>query len=129
MTQVIEGITNAALSLALDAASMRQQAIASNIANADVPDYRPMAVDFESQLESAQRDLDDGRALSMGDLDGVAPRFAADPTLQPAGLSPRVALDMQMAALAQNGVQFQALTTALNKQFAMLSLAINDGRK
>lgn len=129
MTQGIEGITNAALSLALDAASMRQQAIAANIANADVPDYQPMAVDFESQLESARRNLDDGRALSFGDLDGVTPRFAADPTLQPAGLSPKVALDLQMAALAQNGVQFQALTTALNKQFAMLSLAVNDGKK
>ncbi len=129
MTQGIEGITNAALALALDAASMRQQAIAANIANADVPDYQPMAVDFESQLATAQRDLGDGRALTLADLDGVAPRMTADTTLQPAGMSPKVAIDLQMAALAQNGVQFQALTTALNKQFAMLSLAVNDGRK
>jgi flagellar basal-body rod protein FlgB len=129
MTQGIEGITNAALSLALDAATMRQEAIAANIANADVPDYQPMTVDFESQLQGARTALGEGRALSPADLSGVVPRFAPDAALQPAGQAPKVALDLQMAALARNGVQYQVLTTALNKQFALMSLAINDGKK
>lgn len=129
MTQGIEGITNAALSLALDAATMRQEAIAANIANADVSNYQPMAVDFESQLQGARAALDEGRGLSSADLSGVTPRFAVDTTLQPAGMAPKVTLDLQMAALARNGVQYQVLTTALNKQFALMSLAINDGKK
>ncbi len=129
MTQGIEGITTAALSLALDAASMRQQAIAANIANADVPGYQPMAVDFESRLDDAQRKLDSGKPLEMDDLSGIAPRFVADASLQPTGLSPKVTLDLEMARLAQNGVQFQALTTALSRHFQVMSLAVNDGKK
>ena len=129
MTDSIEAITTAALSVALDAASMRQQAIAANIANADVPGYMPMSVDFESQMDNAQRTLDEGGRLDARSLVDVTPRFVADTRLQPAGLSPKVTLDLEMARMAENGVQFQALTTALNKQFALMSLAVNDGKR
>lgn len=129
MSESIEAVTTAALSVALDAASLRQQAIAANIANADVPGYRPMAVDFESQLDNAQRALEDGGRLDMAALAGIEPRLVADPQIQPAGLSPKVTLDLEMAHLAENGVRFQALTTALNKQFALMSLAVNDGKR
>jgi flagellar basal-body rod protein FlgB len=129
MNEGIERITTAALSLALDAATMRQQAIAANIANADVPGYQPVTVDFESQLDTAQRTLDEGGRLDMNALGDVAPRVVADLQMQPAGLSPKVTLDMEMARLAQNGVQYQALTTALNKQFALMALAVNDGKR
>ena len=129
MTEGIERVTTAALSLALDAATMRQQAIAANIANADVPGYQPVTVDFESQLDTAQRVLDEGGRIDMNMLGDVSPRLVNELQLQPSDLSPRVTLDMQMAQLAQNGVQYQALTTALNKQFALMSLAINDGKR
>ncbi len=129
MTEGIERVTTAALSLALDASAMRQQAIAANIANADVPGYQPVTVDFESQLGTAQRTLGEGGRLDMDMLADVSPRVVNELQLQPSDLSPRVALDMQMAQLAQNGVQYQALTTALNKQFALMSLAINDGKR
>ena len=129
MTEGIERITTAALSLALDAAAMRQQAIAANIANADVPGYQPVTVDFESQLDTAQRALDEGGRIDMNMLADVSPRVVNELSLQPSDLSPRVTLDMQMAQLAQNGVQYQALTTALNKQFALMSLAVNDGKR
>lgn len=129
MTEGIERITTAALSLALDASAMRQQAIAANIANADVPGYQPVTVDFESQLDTAQRALDEGGRLDMDMLADVSPRIVNETQLQPTDLAPHVTLDMQMAQLAQNGVQFQALTTALNKQFALMSLAVNDGKR
>ncbi|HEX7639618.1 MAG TPA: flagellar basal body rod protein FlgB [Burkholderiaceae bacterium] len=129
MTEGIERVTTAALSLALDAAAMRQQAIAANIANADVPGYQPVTVDFESQLDAAQRSLEDGGRLDMDALADVEPRFVADVQTQPAGLSPKVMLDMEMARLAQNGVQYQALATALNKQFTLMSIAVNDGKR
>jgi flagellar basal-body rod protein FlgB len=129
MTEGIERITTAALSLALDASAMRQQAIAANIANADVPGYQPVTVDFESQLDTAQRALYEGGRLDMNMLADVSPRLVNEVQLQPADLAPHVTLDMQMAQLAQNGVQYQALTTALNKQFALMSLAVNDGKR
>lgn len=129
MTEGIEGVTTAALALALDAASLRQQAIAANIANADVEGYQPMTVDFESQLDAAQRDLGDGRMIAMDSLAGVAPRLAPDAPTGATGLPAKVSLDIEMARMAQNGVQYQALATALGKHFALMSLAVNDGRK
>jgi flagellar basal-body rod protein FlgB len=129
MTDGIEGITTAALGLALDAASLRQQAIAANIANADTEGYQPMAVDFESQLDAAQRDLAEGRSISTNSLAGVAPRLVADTALSAIGLPAKVSLDMEMAKLAQNGVQYQALAAALGKHFALMSMAVNDGKK
>ena len=65
----------------------------------------------------------------MDALADVEPRFVADVQTQPAGLSPKVMLDMEMARLAQNGVQYQALATALNKQFTLMSIAVNDGKR
>ena len=42
MTDGIEAVTRSALALALDAASLRQQAIATNIANANAVGYVPL---------------------------------------------------------------------------------------
>lgn len=129
MNEGLEGITTSALILALDAASLRQQAIAANIANAEVDGYQPMKVDFEAQLDAAQRDLDGGGSISAGSLAGVAPRLVPDAGASPLGLPAKVSLDIEMAHLAQNGVQYQALLSALGKQFALMALAVNDGKK
>lgn len=129
MTEGIEGVTTASLALALDAASLRQQAIAANIANADVEGYQPMTVDFESQLDAAQRELGDGRGVSMESLAGVAPRLVPDMSTDATGLPAKVSLDIEMARLAQNGVQYQALASALGKHYALMALAVNDGKK
>lgn len=129
MTEGIEGVTTALLGLALDAASLRQQAIAANIANADVPGYAPLAVDFESQLEGARRDMNGTPRLDMATLSQVVPTLVADATPHAPGLSPKVMLDMEVARLAQNGVHYQALVTGLSRHYAILSLAVGDGRK
>ena len=45
----ISEITAAMLLKALDAASLRHQAISSNLANANSVDYRPQRVNFEEE--------------------------------------------------------------------------------
>lgn len=129
MTDGIEAVTTTALGLALDAASLRQQAIAANIAQADVEGYVPMAVDFEGQLQEAWRESNGHRLLDPSALAGAAPRLRADTDTAMLGLSPKVLLDMQVARLAQNGVQYQALVAGLTKHYAILSTAVSDGRK
>ena len=47
---MIQDTTIDLVSLALDAALMRQTAIATNIANVNTKDYQTMGVDFENQL-------------------------------------------------------------------------------
>ena len=104
--------------LALDAASLRHQAIANNIANVHSPCYVPLKVNFEEQLAFARGGLD---GTSAG---AVKPFLEAD-TSGPA----RVALDLEMVKLAQNTVHYQALLKALDKRGAILGAAINEGRR
>ena len=129
MIDGIEGVTTAALGLALDAASLRHQVIAANIANANVAGYVPMAVSFEAQLADARRELNGRGHLDMSSLQGIAPRVEAVMDSGPLGLEPKVMLDVEISHMAQNAVQFQALARGLEKHYAILSVAVNDGRK
>jgi len=128
LTDGIEAITSAALGLALDAASLRQQAIAANIANAGSVDYVPLTVSFEAQLEDARRSLEAQGHLDAASLAGVQPRLEAVP-LDASGLPPRVTLDGEVARMAQNSVHFQALVRGLSKHYALLSAAVSEGKR
>lgn len=127
MTPSIESITATALTLALDAASLRHEALASNIAHANTPGYRPLAVNFESQLEEARLTLSSNGRLDAAALADVVPLL--QPLQQRSTLSGQVTLDVEALQLAQNGVQFQALLKGLNRHYQILSAATSDGKK
>jgi flagellar basal-body rod protein FlgB len=127
MNEGIEAITTAALSLALDAASMRHQAIASNIANANTVGYVPLSVSFENQLEDARLALSGSGRLDAASLAEVKP--AMQHALGSGGLPAKVLLDAEAANLAQNSVHFQALLKGLNRHYQILSAATSDGKK
>jgi flagellar basal-body rod protein FlgB len=127
MSDGLEAITTAALSLALDAASMRQQAIATNIANANTRGYAPLTVSFEVQLEDARRSLSTTGRLDAAALAGVQP--AIEYATRPGGLPAKLLLDVEAANLAQNSVHFQALLKGLNRHYQLLSTAASDGKK
>jgi len=129
MTEGIEAITTAALGLALDAASLRQQAIASNIANADTVGYEPLSVNFETQLEEARFAMQSQGRLDATSLAGVVPRLEIDRSYRSFGLSPKVLLDVEVAHMAQNAVHYQALIRGLSRHFAIMSSAVSDGKK
>ncbi len=123
MTQGIEGITTSVLSLALDAAVLRQQAIASNIANANTAGYVRQTVSFDRQLA----------ALGAGRRDPAQLAQFAHTRLriEPAGpnATAPVQLDMEVAQMAQNAAHYQALLKGIERQYAILSTAISDGKK
>lgn len=129
MSQGIEAVTTAALGLALDAASLRQDAIASNIANVDTIGYVPMSVSFEDQLGAARRSLRSDGRLDAAALDGVAPRLEQVTDQTPAGSTNPVSLDLEVARLTQNSGHYQELAKALSKHFGILSMAVSDGKK
>ena len=127
MTDGIEAVTRSVLALALDAASLRQQAISANIANANAVGYVPQRVSFEDQLVDARRGMaQTGRvdAFALGD---VRPRMEA--VVDSQGIPAQVQLDMEAADMARNAVQYQALVKGLSRHFAILSMAAGDGRK
>jgi flagellar basal-body rod protein FlgB len=123
MTEGVEGITASVLSLALDAAVLRQQAIASNIANANTAGYVRQTVSFDRQLE----------ALGAGRSDQARLARFAHARLRIEPVSPNVSgpvrLDVEVAQMAQNSVHYQTLLKGIERQYAILSTAISDGKK
>ncbi len=111
----MDSISSSMVKLALDAAALRHQAIANNIANLHSEGYVPLTVNFEAQLEAVRR----GRAPS-------SPEIVEQDRLP--GPRPQD-VDVEMVALAQNTIHYQALMRALGVQFSTLGDAISDGRK
>jgi flagellar basal-body rod protein FlgB len=123
MAQSTEAVTTAMLKMALDGAALRQQAIAANIANATTPGYRPVHVAFEEQLQLAQQRLEAGDAAERVASE-LAPSIERD-----AEAHALVAVDLQAAQLAENVVHYQALIKGWNKRMAILSAALNEGKR
>ncbi len=129
MTEGLEAVTSAALALALDAASMRQQVHATNIANAATPGYGPLRVSFEAQLDEVRAELSArGRLTDASILAEVEPTLEEAPR-EAGGLLPQVQLDVEVAAMSQNAAQYQLLLKALSKHYAVLAAAVSDGKK
>ena len=128
MSPSIESLTTATLSMALDAASLRQQVIAANIANAGRPDYVARKLSFEAQLANAPFG-------PMGATSGPLPPAAVDlrarlePDLTPDGQVKPVQLDVEVAAMAQNALHYQALIKGLSKHMAIMASAVTEGKR
>ncbi|NRR31467.1 flagellar basal body protein [Oxalobacteraceae bacterium] len=124
MVSIIDSSTVGLLSLALDATGMRQQAIAQNIANANTPGYQRLAVSFESRMGELKTAVSQGKTPSLASLADFRPAFelAGAP-------GDAVPLDIEVAALSENTLHQQALLKVLNKHFALLGAAINEGKR
>lgn len=120
-------ITKEMVKLALDAASMRHNAIANNLANIHSAAYVPLRVNFEEQLHALQQAVDSKTPLTPEALTAIRPFVEPDPDL-PAGSAASM-IDREMLKLSQNTVHYQALLKALAKRGAIMSLVINEGRK
>ena len=127
MSQGVEAITTAALALALDAATVRQQVMAANIANHGTEGYVPQRLNFASLMQEARRALNGKSGLDGFALAGV--RLQLEPVLDAQGQPAKVHLDEQVADMAQNAVQYQLLARGLNRHFAILSSAVSDGKR
>jgi flagellar basal-body rod protein FlgB len=122
----IAGSTTTLVRLALDAAQMRHRAHVTNIANAGVPGYAPVRLDFGDALARAQAQL----AQNPGDaeIQALSPDvvLATDPHGRPIG---SVELDVEMADMVHNAMDYQALLKGLSRHLSILSMAISDGRR
>lgn len=118
MSQGLEAVTTASLSLALDAATLRQQVIATNIANASSAGYVPMRASFAAQVEDGLR----GGALP-------ALQVRIDPERSINGGPAVVHIDTEVAALAENNLHYQALVRGLNRHLSILASAVSEGKR
>lgn len=128
MLNIVQCATAGLLRLALDAASMRHQAIANNIANVNTPGYVPVRVNFEQQFASLRERFNASEPLPDHALTGIQPMFEPEPLGLGTGSS-AVAVDMETAKLAQNVVHYQALLKGLSKKHSIIGMAINEGKR
>jgi flagellar basal-body rod protein FlgB len=126
------------LERSLDLRSARQRVIASNLANEETPGYRASELTFMDQLRSAHKGrlpivLAATHARHFG-MDGPRGVQAVTGKLSevPAGDLPldanSVNLELEMAKLSENVMQYNAAATILAKKFHGLLSAIRDAR-
>jgi flagellar basal-body rod protein FlgB len=109
--------TQIGLERALSGSAQRQQAIAQNIANVNTPGYRRQDVDFQSALAAAW----DGGEKQVA---GVSPTAEADMSSVMRVDGSSVDIDQESATQAQNGLQYEAVSSVLKTRISILKTAI-----
>jgi flagellar basal-body rod protein FlgB len=114
---------------ALRVHELRNEVLASNIANADTPNYKARDIDFSAALRGAQDGQLQLARTSTGHSDapsinrgGISTEYRV-PT-QPSLDGNTVETDVEQAAFAENALQYRAALTFLNGQIRTLHLAI-----
>lgn len=123
---------------ALDASALRQDVIANNVANSDVPGFKRSYVRFEDVL---RQHLQAGRSTFTGirtdprhlPIGGASagtwprPEVVQDSTTTMSHNGNNVDLDYEMALMAKNQLYYNTLVQMVNGKFAKIRTAI-DGR-
>ena len=107
--------TQQLLEAAMRGSWLRETALTNNIANADTPNYQRQEVNFESTLQNA---------MTAGEPAGEI-EFQAEPAAGEAGPNgSAVSVDQESARLAENGLDYQALTDVVNTRNSIVRSAI-----
>jgi flagellar basal-body rod protein FlgB len=118
---------------ALSLRALRQQILASNIANADTPGYKARDIDFVKSLQNAVS----GR-VSANELTRTVKAHLAAPQSSASGAGPllyrqvvqpsldgnSVDMDVERAQFAENAVRYEANLMFLNSQLKSLLAAV-----
>ena len=120
-------------SQAINLRTQRHQVLASNIANADTPNFKARDFNFEAAMRNAMAGHTEAGGLSLartaaGHLDGggssgpAALQYRA-PT-QAAADGNTVDMDVERSQIAENALQYQILTQLISDQFKGLRSAM-----
>ena len=118
---------------ALSVRGQRQQLLASNIANADTPNYKARDIDFASALSNALHQnvnqsptpLNKTAAQHIdmpGSIAGAAPQYR--PTVQGAVDGNTVEMDVERNQFTDNALRYEASLTIINMQIKGMLAAI-----
>jgi flagellar basal-body rod protein FlgB len=107
--------TQQLLEAAMRGAWTRQTALTNNVANAETPGYVREDVNFESALQNA---------VGVGEpVESMQFQIEAQPTA-PGPNGSTVSMDQEAARLAENGLDYQALTQVLGARNGIMRSAI-----
>lgn len=129
-------------SAAMDYRAARQDMIASNIANADTPFYRPRDIRFEEALAAKKAEIfhDDSQTLKMAQTNGQHLK----PQKEHSSMKPTtffrdghmarndgnsVDIDVETTEMSKNSIMFNALVAAKKKDGAIFNSVIEASQK
>jgi flagellar basal-body rod protein FlgB len=109
--------TQIGLERALSGSSLRQQAIAENIANVNTPGYRRKDVDFQTALHHAWNAGERG-------VEDVHPTTVTDNSTVMRADGSSVDIDTEAAEQAKNGLTYEAVSQIMKTRTAIIKSAI-----
>ncbi|HUJ41861.1 MAG TPA: hypothetical protein VLW54_15060 [Candidatus Acidoferrales bacterium] len=102
----------------LDLATVRQSLLVSNVANVDTPGYRTQDLNFHGEFEFA---------LAQDPEAPVLPIAQQVPGLVSRPDGNNVSVDREGLLLAELQLKYQAASTAMKAEFALIQYAIREG--
>jgi len=142
----IEGLFSSTIDLlgkSVDLRAKNQTLIASNVANAETPNYIPKTLDFEQELQGALKNRQAGqrssstpharhipvRGAGIGStIQSVSGQVIETPAKTPGRDGNAVELENEMGRMAENQIMFNASVQMLTKKFEGLRSAIREGK-
>lgn len=119
---------------ALNLRAYRQELLASNIANADTPNYKARDIDFKTALNGALGKTQSSALPLSRTAEGHLSAVAANSfgaalqyrsAQQPSVDGNTVSMDVERAAFAENAIQMEATLAFVNSRFKFLSAALS----
>ena len=102
--------------------SLRQKAIASNIANLKTPGYRRIGVKFEALLARA---LDSSGAADLSEIEAQIHQLNTTPVKSNGN---DVNLEVEVGEMVKNTLHHKVYIRALHKKYRQMELAMNTGK-
>ena len=113
------GLVNPAVRVALDGLTMRQEAIANNVANINTQNFTASSVDFESALQDAVANPNAGPGMSSGSM--VTTSLQTGPYDQRGN---NVDLEHETLLGTETNLRFQLAIRAAEGRFTQISNVI-----
>ena len=127
MIEKVGGITLELIGVALDAALLRHEIIANNIANYSTPGFFAKQLSFEEHLAGVTDLLQrSSEGSAEARIAALRERLQKDSSLVVES-NETVELDREMLRLTENTLRYQTLLKAAVKQGELLRTAINGG--
>lgn len=133
---LLNSISFQRLQTGIDAATLRQSALANNVANVDTPGFKRSDVSFESLLQQEEKGIKstlnakttNPRHIQFGSSGSVpTPITQTDTETSMNNNENNVDIDREMALSAENQLRYNSYVSLINNQITMMRSAI-EGR-
>ncbi len=134
LERIFNSTTNTMLTKSMDAAALRNQVIANNIANVDTPKFKRSEVVFEDKLRTAlqneKRKVDLLRVTNPRHMQihqsqtTIEPEIVTLDNLSYRNDENNVDIDVEMAKKTKNDILYDSMSRCVGDEIKMLRLAI-----